>query len=411
MMVDVNIVKKDFPILSRLVSGKRLVYLDNASTSQKPLQVIEAMNNFYLNNNANIHRGLYQLSEESSDMYEQARENIARFLGAAKTEEIIFTGGTTESANMIAFGWGEENLVSGNEIMVLLSEHHSNFVPWQEVAKKKRLKFIVQNLENDYTFNFEDFYSKINENTSLIVLSHASNVLGNVLDIKNIIHNCKKINPKIKFFVDGAQSAPHININLKSLDCDFFVTSGHKMLGPTGVGILYIKQEVQKEVKPTKFGGGMIKEVSLDDTTLKNTCEKFEGGTPNIAGVIGMSAAVNYLRNIGMDKISDHEKTLVKYFFEQADKFNGLEIYGPKNPEEKTGLVSFNLIGTHPHDVAAVLASEGVAVRSGHHCAMPLHKHLQIPGSVRASFYLYNDTKDIDDLFLALEKARKILTS
>lgn len=409
MAIDFNTIKQDFPILERIVNGKRLVYLDNAATSQKPKVVIDKISNFYLTNNSNIHRGLYTLSEEASNMYDQARENISNFLGSSKVDEIIFTSGTTESTNMIAFGWGEKNLSEGDEIVVFLSEHHSNFVPWQQLAKKKKLKFYVQNLEENYSYNFEDFYSKINSKTKLIAMSHASNVLGNILDIKTIIHNVKKINPDVKFFVDGAQAAPHLVINLKSLDCDFYVISGHKMLGPTGVGILYIKKEIQEFVEPIKFGGGMIKVVDFDDSTFKNSCEKFEGGTPNIAGVIGMSAAVSYLREIGMENVREHELELMKYFYEKANSFAGIEIYGTNNILERTGLISFNLIGIHPHDVASVLSSEGIAVRSGHHCTMPLHKHLQIPGSVRASFYVYNDKKDIDDLFEALLKAQKIL--
>jgi cysteine desulfurase/selenocysteine lyase len=407
--MNVKRLKKDFPILSREVNGKDLIYLDNAATSQKPKAVVEALSNFYYTNNANIHRGLHTLSEEASEMYDNSRENIAKFLGAKVANEIIFTSGTTESVNLIAFGWGEKNLKEGDEIIVLLSEHHSNFVPWQEVAKRKKAKLIIEDLLEDFSYNYTEMYKKISPKTKLIVLSHASNVLGNIFDIKTIITKAKKINSNIKFFIDGAQAAPHIPINLQSLDCDFYSISGHKMLGPTGVGILFIKKEIQEEVDPTKYGGGMIKEVYLDETTLKNSCEKFEGGTPNIAGVIGMNVAIEYLKEIGMEEIRNHEISLLKYFFEKAKSHEDMEIYGTKNLEERAGLVSFNIKRIHPHDLAAVLASEGVAVRSGHHCAMPLHKHLQIPGSVRASFYLYNDEKDIDALFEAIKKAKKIL--
>ena len=407
--MNVKRVKKDFPILSREVNGKDLIYLDNAATSQKPKAVVEAISNFYYTNNANIHRGLHTLSEEASEMYDNSRESIAEFLGAKIATEIIFTSGTTESANLIAFGWGEKNLKEGDEIIILLSEHHSNFVPWQEITKRKKAKLIVEDLMEDFSYNLTEMYKKISPQTKMIVLSHASNVLGNIFDIKTIITKIKKINPNIRFFVDGAQAAPHIPVNLQSLGCDFYIISGHKMLGPTGVGILYIKKEIQNEVDPTKYGGGMIKEVYLDETTLKNSCEKFEGGTPNIAGVIGMNAAIDYIKEIGMEEIRNHEISLLKYFFEKARSVEDMEIYGTKNIEERTGLVSFNIKRIHPHDLAAVLASEGVAVRSGHHCAMPLHKHLQIPGSVRASFYLYNDEKDIDALFEGIKKAKKIL--
>jgi len=407
--MNIKRIKKDFPILKREVSGKNLVYLDNAATAQKPESVVEAVSNFYYTNNANIHRGLHTLSEEASEMYDNSRENIANFFGTKIATEIIFTSGTTESSNLIAFGWGEKNLREGDEIIVLLSEHHSNFVPWQEIAKRKKAKLIVEDLQADYSFNFTEMYKKISPKTKILVLSHASNVLGNILDIKSIINKAKKFNPNLRVFVDGAQSAPHIPVNLQSLGCDFYVMSGHKMLGPTGVGILYIKKEIQEEVDPTKYGGGMIKEVYLDETSLKNSCEKFEGGTPNIAGVIGMNAAIEYLSEIGMEEIRNHEISLLKYFFEKAKSHEDMEIYGTKNLEERTGLVSFNIKRIHPHDLAAVLASEGIAVRSGHHCAMPLHKHLQIPGSVRASFYLYNDEKDIDALFEGIKKAKKIL--
>jgi cysteine desulfurase/selenocysteine lyase len=407
--MNVKRVKKDFPILSREVNGKDLIYLDNAATSQKPKAVVEAISNFYYTNNANIHRGLHTLSEEASEMYDNSRESIAEFLGAKIATEIIFTSGTTESANLIAFGWGEKNLKEGDEIIILLSEHHSNFVPWQEITKRKKAKLIVEDLMEDFSYNLTEMYKKISPQTKMIVLSHASNVLGNIFDIKTIINKIKKINPNVRFFVDGAQAAPHIPVNLQSLGCDFYIISGHKMLGPTGVGILYIKKEIQEELDPTKYGGGMIKEVYLDETTLKNSCEKFEGGTPNIAGVIGMNAAIDYIKEIGMEEIRNHEISLLKYFFEKARSVEDMEIYGTKNIEERTGLVSFNIKRIHPHDLAAVLASEGVAVRSGHHCAMPLHKHLQIPGSVRASFYLYNDEKDIDALFEGIKKAKKIL--
>lgn len=407
--MNVKRVKKDFPILSREVNGKDLIYLDNAATSQKPKAVVEAISNFYYTNNANIHRGLHTLSEEASEMYDNSRESIAEFLGAKIATEIIFTSGTTESANLIAFGWGEKNLKEGDEIIILLSEHHSNFVPWQEITKRKKAKLIVEDLMEDFSYNLTEMYKKISPQTKMIVLSHASNVLGNIFDIKTIINKIKKINPNVRFFVDGAQAAPHIPVNLQSLGCDFYIISGHKMLGPTGVGILYIKKEIQNEVDPTKYGGGMIKEVYLDETTLKNSCEKFEGGTPNIAGVIGMNAAIDYIKEIGMEEIRNHEISLLKYFFEKARSVEDMEIYGTKNIEERTGLVSFNIKRIHPHDLAAVLANEGIAVRSGHHCAMPLHKHLQIPGSVRASFYFYNDEKDIDALFEGIKKAKKIL--
>ena len=407
--MNIKRIKKDFPILRREVQGKNLVYLDNAATTQKPIVVVEALSNFYYTNNSNIHRGLHTLSEEASEMYDSSRDFISEFLGTKTETEIIFTSGTTESTNLVAFGWGEKNLHEGDEIITLLSEHHSNFVPWQEIAKRKKAKLIVEDLQKDFSYDFTELYKKITPKTKILVLSHASNVLGNILDIKTIINKAKKINPKLRFFVDGAQAAPHIPVNLQSLGCDFYAISGHKMLGPTGVGILYIKKEIQEEVDPIKYGGGMIKEVYLDQTTFKNSCEKFEGGTPNIAGVIGMKTAIEYLKDIGMDEIRKHEISLIKYFYEKAKSLEDIEIYGTKNFEERTGLVSFNIKRIHPHDLAAVLASEGIAVRSGHHCAMPLHKHLQIPCSVRASFNLYNDEKDIDALFEGLKKAKKIL--
>ncbi len=408
-MINISEIQKDFPILNRSVNGKRLVYLDNSATTQKPRGVVEAMAQYYYQNNANIHRGIHTLSEEATEMYERARKKISKFFRARYPSEIIFTSGTTESVNLVASGWGDRNLSEGDEVVIFLSEHHSNFVPWQELCKRKNARMLVQNLNSEMEIDTKNLLEKINSRTRILVLSHASNVLGNIVDVKTIIHKARKINSQLRIFVDGAQYAPHAPLNLESLDADFYVVSGHKMLGPTGVGILFIKREIQDEVSPIKFGGGMIKEVYLDETTLKNSMEKFEGGTPNIAGVIGMESAISYLENIGLEFVREHSLELLDYFFDQTSRYDDLVFYGTSSIKNRVGLVSFNIKGIHPHDVSAVLASEGVAVRSGHHCAMPLHKHLEIPGSVRASFYIYNDYRDIDDLVLALDKARKIL--
>ena len=407
-MLNSHDIKKDFPILSRKVSGKELVYLDNAATSQKPSQVINLIKDYYETHNANVHRGLHTLSDEASDMYEAAREKVAKFIGAVKTKEVVFTSGTTESLNLVAFGWAIQNLTKGDEILMTMTEHHSNLVPWQRVSKHTGCSLNVLDLYQAENDDVEKLIKEnIKPNTKLVALTHASNVTGEILPVKEISKAAHKVGALV--CVDGAQAAPHFKINMQSLDCDFYAFSAHKMLGPTGVGVLWARQEILENMDPYKFGGGMIDEVEPNDSTWAKVPEKFEGGTPNIAGVIGFSAAVDYLSKIGLDNVRAHEIELNKFADETLNKIDGMQLVSHQNPENRTGVITFSVTGAHAHDIAAILNTEGIAVRSGHHCAMPLHNKLGLAASVRASYYLYNTKEDIDKLAGGIEKAIKIL--
>lgn len=407
-----NTHKKDFPILSREVEGKSLVYLDNAATSQKPKQVIEAISNYYLNNNANVHRGIHMLSEEATQMYEDARKRVADFIGAAVPQEIVFTRGTTESLNLAARAWGTKNLSKGDVILTTISEHHSSFLPWQAIAEEKEAIVDFIYVTKDGELDYEDFNKKLNkygEKLKVLAISEASNVLGTIFDIKKICRLVKQKNEKIVVVIDGAQSTPHIKVNVQSLGCDFFAFSGHKMLAPTGIGVLWINRNLFDDLVPYQVGGGMIKAVTQESAIWAKVPEMFEAGTPNIAGAVGLAAALDYLDEIGMENMRKHEVELNTYAFEKLTEIDGLNIIGPSSPEERTGLFSFTVDGIHSHDIASVLNSYGVAVRSGHHCAMPLHTWLQIVSTARASFYIYNTKEDIDALVGALLKAKEIL--
>lgn len=405
-MFKVEDIKKDFPILSRKINDAPLVYLDNAATSQKPDQVIDTISDFYKHHNANVHRGVHTLSEESTKMYEEARKMVADFIGAASAEEIIFTSGTTDSLNTVAFGWGLANLGHGDKVLVVESEHHSALVPWQVVCKMAGAELVSVGVNSDGELDLKEIEDKLS-GTKIISLSHASNVLGTVFPIKEISRLAKKAGALV--CVDGAQAAPHFPVNIQSLGCDFYSFSGHKMLAPTGIGVLWIRKELQDKMNPFKFGGGMINEVSIQESTWATGPEKFEAGTPNVEGVIGLGAAINYLNRLGMENVRAHDLELTKYTLEALAKVPGLTILGPKNPENRTSLVSFTISGMHPHDIATILNNDGIAVRSGHHCAMPLHKKLAISASTRASFYIYNSTDDIDALVKGLERAHERL--
>lgn len=405
-MLNIESIKKDFPILRRVINGKRLVYLDNAATSQKPQVVIDAITDFYKNHNANIHRGIHTLSEEATKMYEDARIKVARFINARHPEEIIFTKGTTNGINMVAFSWGLANIGENDEIAVTEIEHHSNLVPWQELARFKNAKLTVLPIDEE-GFLQKGYKDLFTPSTKLFALSHASNVLGTIQNIKEIV---KVAHAKgVKVLVDGAQAAPHMKVDVQSLDCDFYAFSGHKMLGPTGIGVLYVKKEILENTSPYEFGGGMVKEVFYDHATYAEIPGRFEAGTQNIEGAIGFGAALNYLNAVGMDNVREHEKELLKYGIDKLLEVEGLKIYGPKSIEERTGLIAFTVNGIHPHDLASVLDTEGVAIRSGHHCTMPLHQKLDLPATARASFYVYNTVEDIDILVEGIKKAIKIL--
>ncbi|MBU1075612.1 cysteine desulfurase [Patescibacteria group bacterium] len=406
-MLDIKKVKKDFPILNQKMNDQRLVYLDNAATTQKPKMVIETITEFYEKYNANTHRGIYQLSEKATFLYEGAREKVRIFIGAEKTEEIIFTRGTTESINLVAYSWGRKNIEAGDEILLTEMEHHSNIVPWQLLAKEKGaiLKFIPVDKEGKLNLdNIDQYFTK---KTKLLALIHVSNVLGVVNPIKEIIAKAHMNN--VPVLLDGAQSIPHMSVNVKEMDCDFFAFSGHKMLAPTGTGVLYAREDILEKMPPFQSGGSMIKEVTMENTQFEDLPIKFEAGTMPIAQVVGLGAAIDYLNSVGMEEIWKHEQEIVNYALNQVRTIDGVTVYGPKEKIERSGVVSFTIDGVHPHDIASILDEAGVAIRAGHHCAQPLLRALGTEATARASFYLYNDQKDVDQLVEAVNKAIKIL--
>ena len=402
--MNMNKLRRDFPILKRKVNGKPLVYLDNAATSQKPKIVIDSLTNYYEKYNANVHRGIHKLSEEATQAYEETRKKIAKFINAKSEKEIIFTKNTTEAINLVMYSFGMQ-LKSGNEIISSVMEHHSNIVPWQFLQNFGiKLKFV--DINEDGTLNIEDYEKLITEKTKLIAVVHVSNVLGTINPIKEISRIAHKNNALL--LVDAAQSVPHMKVDVQAMDCDFMAFSAHKMLGPTGVGVLYGKREILEGIKPFLYGGDMIREVSLYETKYNEVPWKFEAGTPNIADVIAFGAAIDYLEKIGMKNVEKHERDLTKYALRKLSKIKNLEIYGPENPDQRIGVISFNLKNIHPHDVASILDQEGIAIRSGHLCAQPLMKRLNIQAAARASFYLYNTKEEINKLAAALLKTKKV---
>ncbi|MFA6272212.1 MAG: cysteine desulfurase [Patescibacteria group bacterium] len=406
-MLDITNVKSDFPILNQKMNGQRLVYLDNAATTQKPKKVIETITEYYEKYNANTHRGIYQLSEKATALYEDSREKARAFIGAEKTQEIIFTRGTTESINLVAYSWGRKNIEAGDEILLTEMEHHSNIVPWQLLAKEKGavLKYIP--VDKNGKLNLDNIDQYFTKKTKLVALIHVSNVLGIVNPVKEII--TKAHANGVLVLLDGAQSTPHMPINVKELDCDFFAFSGHKMLGPTGVGVLYVKEGILEEIPPFLSGGNMIREVTLVETIFEDLPMRFEAGTMPIAQVIGFGAAIDYLKLIGMENIWQHEQELVNYALAKIRAISGVTVYGPEEVVERSGVVSFSIEGIHPHDIASILDEAGVAIRAGHHCAQPLLRALGTEATVRASFYIYNDQKDVDQLVEAINQSIRTL--
>ena len=387
------------------------IYFDNAATSQKPRQVIQAMVDFYENNNANVHRGVHTLSLEATEMYEQSRKRVATFINAKETSEIIFVRGTTEAINLVAYSWGLNNLGEGDEVLVSLLEHHSNIVPWEITAKRCGFKVNYANVTSEGVLDIQDFENKITSKTKLVCLSHVSNVTGMANDIKElskIVHDHGAI-----ILVDGAQSVPHMKIDIQNIDADFFVFSGHKMLGPTGIGVLYGKKELLQSMAPFQGGGEMIKEVTFNaayqqcNISWNDPPWKFEAGTPNICGAVGLAAAINYLEQIGMDNILAHEQTLTKYAINGMKNLSKITLYGPTN-SNKCGLVTFGLAGLSSHDVSLLCDNYGIAIRSGYHCAQPLHQIFQLQSSARASFYLYNTIEEIDRFLEVLKEIQTL---
>lgn len=398
-------IRNHFPILDQEINGHPLVYLDSAATSQKPRQVIEAISDYYLFNNANVHRGVHTLGNRATDQYEGAREKVRKFINAKSTQEVIFTRGTTTALNMVAQSYGRANINEGNEIVITHMEHHSNIIPWQQLAKEKGavLKYIV--LEEDGTLSLDKVRETVTDRTKIVSMMYVSNVLGTMNPIKEVTEIAHAHGAVM--VVDGAQAAPHLKLDVQNLDCDFLAFSGHKMCGPTGIGVLYGKKDLLNEMEPVEFGGEMIDFVGLYDSTWKELPWKFEGGTPIIAGAIGLGAAIDFLEEIGLDQIERHEHELAGYAMEKMSSMEGLSIYGPQDPDKRAGIVTFNLDNVHPHDLATVLDMNGIAVRAGHHCAQPLMKWLECSATARASFYVYNTKEDVDRLVEGLRIAKE----
>ncbi|ELI4017456.1 cysteine desulfurase [Staphylococcus pseudintermedius] len=405
--LNVEAIIKDFPILEQQVNGKRLAYLDSTATSQKPKQVIDALSDYYERYNSNVHRGVHTLGSLATDGYEGARETVRRFIHAKYFEEIIFTRGTTAAINMIAHSYGDANVGEGDEIVVTQMEHHANLVPWQQLAKRQgaTLKFIP--MAEDGTITLEAVRETVSERTKIVAIAHVSNVLGTINDIKAIAEIAHEHGAIIS--VDGAQSVPHMKVDVQDLNVDFYSFSGHKMLGPTGIGVLYGKREHLNQMEPTEFGGDMIDFVDLYDSTWTDLPTKFEAGTPLIAQAIGLQAAIEYIESIGFDAIHEHEQALTTYVYEQMSQIEGIDIYGPSK-DKRAGIITFNLKDVHPHDVATALDTEGVAVRAGHHCAQPLMKWLNVSSTARASFYIYNTKEDIDQLVEGLKQTKEFFS-
>ena len=403
--MNIGDIRKQFPILDQEVNGKPLVYLDSSATSQKPLQVIEAIEKYYREINSNVHRGVHTLGTRATDAYEGAREKVRKFINAKSTQEVIFTRGTTTSINTVAASYAAANVKEGDEIVITYMEHHSNIIPWQQVARRTgaQLKYIP--LQEDGTISLDDVRAAITPNTKIVSVMHVSNVLGVINPVKEIAQIAHENGAVM--VVDGAQSAPHMKIDVQDLDCDFFAFSGHKMCGPTGIGVLYGKKHLLENMEPIEFGGEMIDFVHLYESTWKELPWKFEGGTPIIAGAVGLGAAIDFLNEVGLDNIAEHEHKLAAYALEKMSAVEGMTVYGPLDAAKRAGLVTFNISDVHPHDVATVLDAEGIAVRAGHHCAQPLMRWLKASATARASFYLYNTEEDIDKLVEGLVKTKE----
>jgi len=401
-------IREDFPILKREINNHPLIYFDSAATSQKPRQVIEAIKNFYENCNANVHRGVHTLSQEASELHENAHEEVAKFINANSMEEIIFVRGTTEAINLVAYAWALRSLKRKDEVLVTLMEHHSNIVPWESLSKIKRFQVKYVGVNNDGTLNYETFENAISERTRIVCLPHISNVTGVINDVKKIVKMAHEHDALV--LVDGAQSVPHLPVDVKDLDIDFLAFSGHKMLGPTGIGVLYGKHEILEEMEPFQGGGSMIKEVSFNTITRRCSISwndlpwKFEAGTPNISGGVGLMAAVKYLKGIGMEEVRAHERILTEYAMRRMQECEKVRVYGPKDASVKCGIIPFNVDELSSHDVALFLDSHAIMIRSGFHCAQPLHEKFKLKSSARASFYIYNTREEIDRFIEVLKE-------
>ncbi|MXX21181.1 MAG: cysteine desulfurase [Cenarchaeum sp. SB0665_bin_23] len=408
MQVSLLNIRKDFPILSRTVrGGKPLIYLDNAATTQKPNHVVDTISDYYRNYNANTHRAIYALAEEATEKYESVRDRVAKFLNIQERSHIIFVRGTTEGINLVAYAWGRPNITKGDVIVTTEYEHHSNIVPWQLLCKEKgaTLKYIPIDEQGRLMLDILDGYIA-EENVKMVTFSLMSNVLGTITNAHAIMSKCRKV--QIPTLIDAAQAVPHMRVDVSSLGCDFFTFSGHKMMGPTGIGVLYATQRMLDKMSPFHGGGDMIREVHKQESTWNDLPHKFEAGTPNIADVIGLGAAVDYLERIGMDNIRAHEMELTSYALNRMRQIPGITIYGPTDIKERGGVISFNFADVHPHDVAHIVDEEGIAIRSGHHCAQVLMEELDVAATSRASFYVYNTKEEVDALIDALQKVARV---
>jgi cysteine desulfurase/selenocysteine lyase len=404
--VDIQAIRRDFPILSRKINGQPLIYFDNAATTQKPRQVIDAITDYYTNHNGNVHRGVHTLSIEATELYEQSRESTAKFINAKSSDEIVFVRGTTEAINLVAHSLGCNNLGEGDEILVSLMEHHSDIVPWEILSKCRGFTVKYANLHDDGTLDYEDFESKITKKTRICCLSQVSNVTGVINNVKRITKAAHDSGALM--LVDGAQSVPHLPVDVQDIDMDFLAFSGHKMLAPTGIGILYGKKELLQKMEPFQGGGEMIKEVSVQGSHCSISWNeapwKFEAGTPNISGTVGLGAAVKYLKGLGMEKVFSHEKELTNHAYSRLRELGNIALYGPSDLSRKCGIIPFGVKGLSSHEAAALFDEFGIALRSGYHCAQPLHEIFKIQSSARASFYLYNTKEEIDRFVEVLEE-------
>lgn len=404
-MREFSTIRKDFPILFQEVNDELLVYLDNAATTQKPTQVLDVLRHYYEHDNANVHRGVHTLAERATKDYEDSREKVRAFINAKETAEVLFTRGTTTGLNWLARSYGDAFIKEGDEIVISYMEHHSNIIPWQQLAERKGATLRYVPLTAEGFLDSTAVKEIINEKTAIVSLAYVSNVLGVINPIKELTELAHANNAVM--IVDGAQAAPHMTVDVQELDADFFAFSGHKMCGPTGIGVLYGKRQWLEQMEPVEFGGEMIDFVNLYESTWKELPWKFEAGTPNIAGAIALGAAIDYLNEIGMENIHRYEQELVAYVLPKLQAIGGVTVYGPQDPEQHTGVIAFNLEGIHPHDVATALDMEGVAVRAGHHCAQPLMNYLNLPATARASFYFYNTKEDADRLIEAIQATKE----
>ncbi len=406
--MEISKVRQDFPILFQTVNDEPLIYLDNAATTQKPKQVISAIENYYAHDNANVHRGVHTLSERATKQYEEARETVRAFINAASTKEVLFTRGTTTSLNWVAQGFGDQVVEEGDEIYITALEHHSNVVPWQQLAKRKQARLVYLPLTEEGSVDVTAAQTVISSKGKILAVTQASNVMGTINPIKELAALIHAVGGYI--VVDGAQSTPHMTVNVQQLDADFFAFSGHKMSGPTGIGVLYGKEALLEQMTPVEFGGEMIDFVYDETATWAPLPYKFEAGTPNIAGAIGLKAAIDYLNEIGMKEIQEHEHQIMRYLLPKIQEIAGITLFGPTDPEKRTGILTFNIEGVHPHDVATGFDMEGIAIRAGHHCAQPLMRHLDVHATARASFYFYNTLEEAEQFLASLVKVKEFFT-